>query len=308
MIMVLSPLMEKEVSFTQGEVCADDLSKKLISISESPEVFPVRSRDVLIKKDSPNQVVEAREKSAYVASITQSVFRLFNNAGLPVACELSDDNRQMIPLKCVVRRFAAGTYRARFPDIMEGTRFARPLVEFFLKTDGGRVHYQSGETSGFLAMDPLCEDMPMENPWIHNPFGKTWSLRHPESIGDAQGNGKRLKPSLVLPPAPGLIAELEMLSRRAFLVIEKSWAALGYQLIDFELEFGIDAYGVVCIAGDVNPDSWHLNDDRRARESKELFREGSTWRELKPRYHTVADLVSRFPGVKPGELMAMDAG
>jgi phosphoribosylaminoimidazole-succinocarboxamide synthase len=81
-------------------------------------------------------------KGAVAGRTTANVFALLNRAGIAThfvaapAPHLTVVRRcTMIPLEVVMRRLATGSYLKRFPAVAEGTRFAPPLVEFFLKDD-----------------------------------------------------------------------------------------------------------------------------------------------------------------------------
>ena len=81
-------------------------------------------------------------KGAIAGNTTANVFGLLNRAGISThfvaapAANLTVVKRcTMIPLEVVMRRLATGSYLKRNPELVEGTRFDPPLVEFFLKDD-----------------------------------------------------------------------------------------------------------------------------------------------------------------------------
>lgn len=111
-------------------------------------IYGAGGSDVLIRsKDDITAGDGARHdlmdgKSALATATTCNVFYLLERGGIATHFrEKVDDStfraRQcsMIPLEVVVRRVATGSYLKRFPQVVEGTRFAPAVVEFFVKDD-----------------------------------------------------------------------------------------------------------------------------------------------------------------------------
>ena len=106
------------------------------------------SFDALTRFDDPAQTKQMEGKAVHATKTTCTVFRLLQEAGIPVAfkeqlsgTEFLAEFCEMIPLEVIARRYAVGSYLNRFPHLKteEGKRphrFHRLVFEIFLKTTG----------------------------------------------------------------------------------------------------------------------------------------------------------------------------
>ncbi|MEK9152845.1 MAG: phosphoribosylaminoimidazolesuccinocarboxamide synthase, partial [Patescibacteria group bacterium] len=162
----------------------------------------------------------------------------------------------------------------RNPHVPAGTVFPHLKAEFYLKT-------KDKNWKGAV--------LPKDDPLIR--FADTGAeLFHPSEPLALQA------PFMTLPVqlAPSLdLKNMEDIAVRAFLVLEKAWALLGAELIDFKVEFGLDFKGNLLLADVIDADSWrvvkagdHLD--------KQPFREGEPASQTLERYRRVKELTDRF--------------
>ncbi len=94
-------------------------------------------------------------------------------------------------------------------------------------------------------------------------------------------------------PREGIFEEMASVARSAFFVTERSWAALGCQLADFKIEFGLDTKGKLLLADVIDNDSWRLLKDGEHLD-KQAYRDGLPLNEVRRRYEHVAELSARL--------------
>lgn len=238
---------------------------------------------------------------------------------------------EMIPLEVIIRRYAVGSYLDRMPQFQkEGTphRFHQLKFELFLKTSKGilgeidlrdylpkdkeeLIKYLNVEKSlkeineknvkkGFPKIQKLTE-LPIEqlveeavkmidDPWIENPYYPEWALAHPKKPTWTIPSLNRIRPIINVE----MIQEIEELTRKTFLLIEGAWKNMGYRLIDFKIEFGIDAEGKLVVADVIDNDSWRLRTDDWKELSKQTFRDNHPLAQVQENYLRVAQLVEQF--------------
>ena len=122
----------------------------------------LRNTSAITANDDPSRTKQLEGKARWATATTCYAFELLRKAGLPVAYikKLSPTaflakKCRMILLECVVRRLAVGSYLKRFPNIEPPHRFHRLVMEFFLKTTGGKmVGSVSKTTSAVVTDDP----------------------------------------------------------------------------------------------------------------------------------------------------------
>lgn len=204
-------------------------------------------------------------------TIACAVFSLLDRNRIPVAflrqvssTNFIAKNCQMIPLKVIVRRYASKHYSRRYPNFVTGgagLHWFRDLVlEFFLKTDDGRIISKNGS---LLAKTPIDEvsgsDLPIADPLISNPRDSRWILSHPNlSLKHKRSNIGMVVPSSHVLPQNITVNQIESLSRRVFETLERVWDRFNYRLINLEIEFGVDSKGHLVVTAAIDSRSWCL--------------------------------------------------
>ncbi len=259
----------------------------------------LKAKNAVTKNDDPDATVTLEGKDVWSTATTCASFRLLRKAGLPVAfhrrlspIDMLAPLCRMIPLECIARRVAEGSYCKRNPDIKKGYRFERLKIEFFAKTTAGSLRPFNGyDPIAIMPPNPANKDgRPDDDPLIMNPESDEWVLAHSKT-GVTISMGL---PSMTVLPEGVTIAQLEELTRKAFLVLEKGWAALGWPMSDFKIEFGVDSKGKLCIADVVDADSWRLYDDKGNQMSKQIWRDNEPLEKLAAVYRKVAKMAQRL--------------
>jgi phosphoribosylaminoimidazole-succinocarboxamide synthase len=256
-------------------------TKVLFEKPNEPEVLVVQALDSITAGDGARRN-EIGGKGRIAAKTTARVFRLLNLCGLPThylsGGEDDDDNEMlvrrctMIPLEVVVRGVAAGSLVKRKPSIARGSVLVPRMVEFFLKDDANH--------------DPLIE---------------------PDQIV-ARG----------IAGGPELSAMTEI-ARIVFEILAHAWRGQQTLLVDLKIEFGRlaagEGKGTLVVADVIDNDSWRIWPQGREELmlDKQVYRnlgevtDGDLAR-LKDAYERVAEMVGRFPVMRPGMVALMADG
>lgn len=265
-----------------GWLVAEGKTKKIWG-TEKPNIVVIESKDDLTAGDgAKHDVVEG--KAALATQTTCNVFRLLQACGLPVAfVQQVEATRflapqcRMIPYEVVVRREAHGSYLKRHPELSKRHYFPQLVCELFLKTSGRQWD---------------GHELPKDDPLIEIR-GEKAQLYLPDQLIRGQ------KPFLTLEDYPlkddpNMLERVEKYAYETFLILEKAWQLLDLWLVDFKLEFGIDAHGDLLVADVIDNDSWRIRDAHGNYLDKQLYRDGAGLEKVEDSYRLVADLTSRF--------------
>lgn len=124
-----------------GPLLVEGKTKLIYAQAEDENLAYMVNKDQITAGDGVRRD-ELVGKSRWSTITTANVFRLLNDESIATHfVEQIDDvtllvrRCTMLPVEQVQRRIATGSYLKRHPDISEGTRFERVLVETFLKDD-----------------------------------------------------------------------------------------------------------------------------------------------------------------------------
>ncbi|MBT7007366.1 hypothetical protein HN958_02570 [Candidatus Falkowbacteria bacterium] len=282
-------------------------TKTIYTVEEHPDLCWIENRDDITADDDPSKTREIEGKALFATTVTCNVFALLKKLGIAVAFRVQTDDTsfvakrcRMIPIEVVVRRFAVGSYLKRSPELVveEGApphRFEDVVVELFLKTTRGELIVNdetvvSGLNPGKGEEDPLM---------IYNPreYGRYY-LYHPKRPVTPESSLNRSLSVDQLGVKLVNIENIQEISRRVFLLLEKAWERLDCRLIDFKIEFGITADGELVVADVIDNDSWRLRDQDWNELSKQVFRDGAGLDEVSTVYELVAELSRKFQAMQ----------
>lgn len=270
----------------RGELLNEGKTKKIFRDLTDPTACILESKDDITAGDGAKHDI-VPNKAELANKTTCNVFRLLKASGVPVAFNeqvdersFSAPHRNMVLLEVVARREAHGSYLKRYPHIPKGTIFPRLVVEYFLKTKDKRW-----KDIPLVCDDPHAVYVPekdafelydVKQPFIgQTPFVKVYAIEV------FPGGGGELR-----------LQEIDDITRKTFLVLEKAWQLQGRRLVDFKIEFGLN-YDKLDVADVIDNDSWRLLKDGRY-EDKQVYRDGGTLSEVAANYTRVADLTERF--------------
>lgn len=268
-------------SVGQELLIAEGKTKRIWNTATECQVI-VESKDDLTAGDGAKHDV-VPGKAAFANRTTSNVFRLLASCGLPVAFlkEVGEtrflaEYCDMIPYEVVVRREAHGSFLKQHPAFQRGHIFPKLILEFFLKTSSRRW-------KGNI--------LPKDDPFIR--FVEERALLY---VPDRPIHGQI--PFLALEDfplreSPKSFEEISKIAVKAFLVLEKAWHLVGRRLVDFKIEFGIDASGLIKIADVIDNDSWRVLEDG-CYIDKQLYRDGVDLGTVIEKYRLVAELTRNF--------------
>lgn len=281
--------MQKKIKVAEGKT-------KIIWTTDHRGVVDIQSKDDITAGDGERHDIIAG-KARLATTTTCNCFKLLAKHGIPTHfIDQTDETTfrahqlQMIPIECVARRIATGSYLKRNPETAEGTVFKQLVLEFFLKDDARH--------------DPM---MVWDRARDHfDLFDAKRPLSAPP-ISCVAYNG-------VFPDQTRLwwVSAIPLLRQRTadvFLHLEEAWAAQDVALVDLKVEFGIVPENIHRIGllqgltlGDVvDNDSWRIwpAGNKAEMKDKQVYRDSAnrTPEELgaiKQNYAWVAEATSRF--------------
>ncbi len=312
------------MDWKQGKLLSEGKTKRIFEVQGHPELVWVQNKDEVTANDDEAFTKRFDSKAVCATQTTVKIFQLLNDCGLPTAFveQVSDtefiaQKCAMIPLEVIARRLAVGSFVKRRPELkapagQKPHRFHAVCREFFLKTTKGKL--EKGGMSKDLGLPeiPAKEGTkPLDDPWIKNVYVDPWKLMMPKQPAWEQGAdlGISVHPHEVVLPADSditiqvdglessnlnVIKSMDNLNHKAFLVIEKAWALLGYVLVDWKIEFGWTDNGLLVISDVIDNDSWRLRDRDFQELSKQLHRDGLPLSEVEAKYGLVTDMVQQI--------------
>jgi phosphoribosylaminoimidazole-succinocarboxamide synthase len=260
---------------------------KIVEDAGNGEVL-VRSKDAITAADGARRDV-LDGKAAASTRTTCNIFELLERNGVRTHfVERVDDvtfrarSVEMIPLELVARRYAAGSYRDRFPDVPAGAAFDEVVFEIFEKDDAGhdpllafdfeagvlRRHVANAEAAAAIGGGARPGDLVAEEPLATSRFADV---------------------------SPELLASLRSRTVSAFEIVEAAWQEHGGVYVDVKIECGFDREtGDLLVADVIDSDSGRLRFGD-VDMSKQSYRDGTaSLPEIKKRFDDVAALTDRF--------------
>ncbi len=238
-------------------------------------------------------------KGALSSAIAGNCFRLLHKSGISTTfIEASGRDSFMAlyaypaPVEVVCRGIATGSYLKRNPDAKEGEVFGSPITEMFLKDDARHDPFIQTADS----MEGLYT---LHKPAL--PLTATGSglgfLDFKDERWDLWGHAPSCE------EISDFFLEVNVLVLNTYRILAKSWAKLGYTLVDLKIEVGIcPLTGRTVVIDAITPDEWRLWKGGNKAEAfdKDPFRksqekDGEAIKQLLfERYKTIAKLTEQF--------------
>lgn len=275
-----------------GALLAEGKTKQIYAVKGNPALVLVVSKDDITAGDGAKHDI-IPDKGKIATETTCNVFRLLHVHGVTTAFVEQDNCNsfvakrcRMLPFEIVVRREAHGSYLKRYPWSHKGERLAALLVEVFLKTEN-----QQWGKYRLPCNDPLM---------VTDVRGTTVNLYHPAEplslLKNAPFLTLRASEVFLADETPLLFGNMGQAARRVFEILEAAWAKEGGRLVDFKVEFGLDAEGNLLLADVIDNDSWRVIEDGEYVD-KQIYRDGGKLEDVATKYRRVAETTSRFLSV-----------
>lgn len=249
---------------------------------DDPKLVIVESLDQITAGDGAKKD-QLAGKAILATQTTSNIFYLLKDNDIPTAfirqlsaTKFLAEKCQMLPLEVVWRRkvVPGSSVIKREPGIAVGAVFDKPRFELYYKCEKGDVI--DGQT--ITHADPFISE-------IANGRAK---LFHPKEIPT------RPIASIDFPYAR-YIEQIKEITMKIGRVLFNAWDALGIELIDFKIEFGLSSDGRLVVADVIDNDSWRILKRGTDNDlSKQGYRDAGLTDSLKENYQTVALLTEAF--------------
>ena len=284
---------------------------KIIETVADPNLVRIVTKDSLTANDAAIQadLPVAEDKTAQ----TCSVFHLLKKNNIPVAYITRNNSTsfiakkcEMLPIECVMRRRAFGSYLKREPSKTSGEIFDPLLTEFFHKhaivfhpetsysdehvemmseDEARELYLKDGEWTSIVYTDPLID--PHEQEWLLYPAKQPRNQIRKQSL-------LKISPVIDLKTLDHIKNNLMI---PCFEIIEKEWKKFDVDLIDMKIEVGYSTYNKELVIADViDNDSWRIwpNGDPKQQLDKQSFRYGEALTEVQKKYRIVTEYTKNF--------------
>jgi len=287
------------LNYKKKKMIIEGKTKKIFATND-PGVVIAENKDTITAFNNPKFTKQFGSKAVCATITTCRVFEIIEAAGIPTAyvrqlseTEIAMQKCQMIPLEIIARREAVGSFLKRNqqferPDGQPPYRFHNLKIEFFLKTSYGiAVDFKGNKLFSGLTTE-------QDDPFIIDHHSSSWELRHPGKLiySDESSLSRQINPEVIIESQ--YISKIEETTRMIFLLLEAAWAQQGFKLIDFKIEFGINANGTLVVADVIDNDSWRLKDEDGVELSKEAYRQGEQLSKVERKYALVTEKVKNF--------------
>jgi len=266
-------------------------TKLVFDMEGDPTRATIKSKNDITAGDGAKHDI-LTGKAEWATTTTCNVFNLLKECGIPVAfekqvspTEFMCEKCSMLPYEVIVRREAHGSYLKRAPQLEKGHLFPKLKLEYFLKTSDRKW-------KGY--------DLPCDDPFmVYSPENHVITLYHPQGPNLAQQPAQSVltlheNEVFTQQNEPGLLVEMGEIARRAFLALEKAWQLQNGRLVDYKVEFGLNADGKLRLADVIDSDSWRVVDLGGKYMDKQLYRDGAKLDEVAAKFRYVAAITENF--------------
>ncbi len=273
--------------FVRGEKVAEGKTKVIYADENDPTGAIVFSKDDLTAGDGKRH--EVFDGFGALSNLTTiNTFSLLRACGIPVAFRekiddrtLSADLTDMIPLEVVTRREAHGSFLKRHPYLKRDHYFPRLVFELFLKTSG-----KKWKEHNLLCDDPYMDYTSRQEQGLVGlflPDQPLWSQPSPmHVVNSSEIEGfERLQ-------------EIEEITRKVTLVLDKALQMVGIRFADMKIEFGITKDGRLVVSDVIDSSSWRIVGPDGKYIDKQLFRDGAEVPVMAQVFARGLEITSRF--------------
>lgn len=261
------------VCYRKDKKLVEGKTKIVWALANDPDLVMLESKDDITAGDGKkHDILEG--KAQLSTETTCNVFQLLKSNNVPTAFHSKQGNLaflatncEMLPYEVVVRREAHGSYLKRYPHLKKGCQFDELLVEFYLKT-------ANKEWRG--------KKIPKDDPLLRMTSGNTAAYLPDVPLSDQE-------PFMVLDGYIPYWEQMAKIARQTFALLEFAWARQGLKLVDFKVEFGLDAKNTLLLADVIDNDSWRLIENEEYVD-KQVYRDDGDIDDVLRNYKRVAEL------------------
>lgn len=262
-------------------------TKILSPMEDKTGLWLVTSKDDITAGDGAKRDVFSG-KGTLANQITCDVFERLKYHGVPLAYVHQQGDSfvtnwaDMFPVEIVVRNEAFGSYCKRNPEVIPGTLFKNPMVEFFYKTNN----------RDFFGVELACDDPLM----VFSDDGVRLSLHHPgHPIDHERPMVEVAHAQMSVPTRLQLFEDMKTCHRLALQVnthLKTAWEQQGGRLVDFKIECGRQT-GLIVVADVIDFDSWRVMLGDKPL-SKQIYRDGGSDEDVMAAMRLTAKITSGF--------------
>ena len=267
------------------KVLASGKTKEIVEIPDTSTMIRLVAKDDITAFNGERHDVAAG-KGIFSTRTTCNVFRWLRKRGMGRVLAFVDAGAEpnefiaekctMLPYEVVVRSEAHGSWLKRYPEDTKARVFPNLVAEIFLKTKD-----RKWKEHNLICDDPLMKVIHDGSIELYNPAAplltqKPFLTLRPEEVFTQQHE-------------PKLLSEMIRIALRVFAILKEAWDRLGYNMVDFKVEFGINTSGELRLADVIDNDSWRILLDGRYQD-KQGYRDGDEVEPVMQRYKIIAEV------------------
>ncbi len=294
------------------KIITDGKTKRIME-SDREGLVILETMDQLTGGDAAKKA-EIEGIAVHKTTQTANVFQLLEKHGIPTSyveqvndVQLLCHDCEMLPLECVSRRYAWGSFLKREPSLepVHGKphRFDSIKHEFFHKHSVITTPLVSSpvQMSENEARDKYLKD----GEWADGVFTDPYIQVGTDSWGLFSAKTPPTTPLMTIPPVCS-DEDIHMMTHQlvlpCFEVLEKAWSEIQTQdgaiaLVDMKIEIGRRRTdGKLLIADVIDNDSWRIwpGANPKKQLDKQSFRDGDPLADIANKYALVAQLTGNF--------------
>lgn len=282
-------------------------TKRIISAEPEKHTVFLETKDILTAGNSEKE--ESLFVAKYKTTQAVNVFRLLQENDIKTSfIEQVNDNTMlchdcdMIPIECVVRRFAYGSFLKRNSQYKSAKEFPFLVTEFFHKHTVivPPLLVEPTQTEEYIAKQKFFKD----GKWLSGVYPDPYLMVMDDYCQLFDPNTPPIDDKCLmeipLVVSHDLFKNMKHNSITIFNILEyafRKFSEVNISLVDMKIEFGImKSTGDLVVSDVIDNDSWRLWVDGNPEKQldKQCFRDGHTLQSVEDKYELVAKITENF--------------